>query len=138
MTARFASPAVREKFAAYGRRQRARLMAMRDLIFEVAAATPGVGALEETLKWGQPSYLTPETRSGTTIRIDTHPEGGAALYVNCQTDLVETFREHYPQLSYEGVRAVVFGADAPLPEAPLRHIIALTLTYHQRKKAPPG
>jgi hypothetical protein len=75
VSVRFASPAVNEKFAAYGRLQRARLMALRDIIFEVAAATSGVGRLEETLKLGQPSYLTPETKSGTTLRFDAHPEG---------------------------------------------------------------
>jgi hypothetical protein len=47
---------------------------------------------------------------------------------------VETFKAHYPALSYEGVRAVVFPPDEALPEAPLRHIVALALTYHTRKK----
>lgn len=130
----FASPAVAEKFAAYLPVVRQRLMKMRETIFDVAARTNGVGAIEETLKWGQPSYLTPVTKSGTTVRIDAHPDGGAAIYVNCQTDLVDTFRSHYPALVYEGVRCVRFPADAPVPEEPLRHIIALTLTYHARKR----
>jgi hypothetical protein len=125
---------VKAKFGTYAGAQRRRLEAMRGLVFNVAKATPGVGAIEETLKWGQPSYLTPETKSGTTIRIDAHPAGGVAMYVNCQTDLVDTFRTHYPKLAYEGVRAVVFPPDKPLPERELRHIIALTLTYHARKR----
>lgn len=131
-----ASADVRQKFAAYPPLQRMRLLAVRALILEVAAATDGVGRIEETLKWGQPSYLTPETKSGTTIRIDAHPAGGAALYVNCQTDLVDTYRTHYPALTYEGTRAVVIAPDAPLPDKPLRHIVALALTYHARKKRP--
>ncbi len=97
-TPTFGSAAVKAKFATYAGTQRQQLMALRDVIFEVAWATPGVGKLEETLKWGQPSYLTPETNSGSTIRIDAHPGGGAALYVNCQTNLVETFKAHYPKL----------------------------------------
>jgi len=40
------------------------------MIFDVAKKTPGVGKLEEDLRWGQPSYLTLETGSGSTIRID--------------------------------------------------------------------
>jgi len=40
------------------------------LIFQTGKGHQGVGALQETLKWGQPSYLTPETkaaaRSGST------------------------------------------------------------------------
>jgi hypothetical protein len=42
-------------------------------------ATPGVGALHETLKWGQPAYLTPETRSGTTLRLGVPKSGGYAI-----------------------------------------------------------
>jgi hypothetical protein len=126
--------AVAAKFQAQAPAQRAQLLALRQLILDVAAATEGVGRIEETLKWGQASYLTPETGSGTTIRIDAHPEGGAAIYVNCQTNLVETFRGHYPQLTYEGVRAVILPAGTRLPEQSLRHIIALALTYHARKK----
>lgn len=130
----FASPAVRERFAGYPEGERQRLLAMRETILDVAAGTDGVGPVEETLKWGQPSYLPSATKSGTTLRIDAHPAGGAAIYVNCQTDLVEAFRSHYPALLYEGVRCVRFPAEAPLPEAELRHIIALTLTYHARKR----
>lgn len=134
----FAGPAISEKYAAYGQRQRVRLLALRSMIYEVAAVTPGVGKLEETLKWGQPSFLTTETKSGTTIRIDAHRGGGAAIYVNCQTSLVDTFGALYPDLIYEGTRAVVLAPDQPLPEAALRHVIALALTYHARKKRSHG
>lgn len=127
------NPEVAAKFAAYPAMTRERLLALRTLVLEVAAETPGVGRIEETLKWGQPSYLTPETGSGTTVRIDAHPAGGVALFVHCQTKLVETFRGLYPVLDYEGERAVVLG-DGPVDEAALRHCVALALTYHRRKK----
>ena len=130
----FVNPAVQERFAGYSEAARQRLLEMRETILAVAAATAGVGPIEETLKWGQPSYLTQATKSGSTVRIDAHPDGGTAIYVNCQTDLVETFRSHYPALVYEGARCVHFPAELPLPDAPLRHIIALTLTYHARKR----
>jgi len=57
---------------------------------------------------GQPSYLTAESKSGSTIRIDqVKAEAGQyAVYFHCQTDLVETFRELYPELSYSGNRAI--------------------------------
>jgi hypothetical protein len=64
------NPAVEAAFDAYSKPVKAKLLALRRLIFDTAKATKGVGALEETLKWGQPSYLTPETKSGSTIRID--------------------------------------------------------------------
>src|SRR5690349_4772846 len=134
----FANPAVAAVFAGYPKRTQAKLLALRKLILETAAKTPGVGALDETLKWGQPSYLTAETGSGSTIRIDrVKPETGEtreryALYVHCQTTLVSTFRQLYrDELSFGGNRSILLDADRPLPKAALRHCIALALTYHR-------
>ena len=129
-------PAVEAVFGAYPKPVKAKLLALRRLIFDTAKATKGVGALEETLKWGQPSYLTPETKSGSTIRIDqVKPEAGqVAVYFHCQTNLVETFRELYPELSYSGNRAILLDAGNKLPEAELRHCVALALTYHLGKR----
>lgn len=62
--------AVDTVFNAYPKPVKARLLALRRLIIDTARTTKGVGALQETLKWGQPSYLTAETKSGSTIRID--------------------------------------------------------------------
>ena len=94
------------------------------------------GALEEALKWGQPSYLTTESKSGSTIRIDQvkAAAGQYAVYFHCQTDLVETFRERYPELRYGGNRSILLDASDKLPEAALRHCVALALTYHLRKR----
>jgi hypothetical protein len=81
----FSDPAVDAVFAAYPKPLRTKLLALRRLIFDTAAATKGVGALQETLKWGQPSYLTPQTKSGSTIRIDRVKSGNqVALYFHCQ------------------------------------------------------
>ena len=115
---------------------RAKLLALRRLIFDTAKATKGVGAIEEALKWGQPSYLTTETGSGSTVRIDRvkSDENQIAVFFHCQTDLVETFRDLYPELSYSGNRAILLDADKKLPEAELRHCVGLALTYHLRKR----
>ncbi len=123
-------------FAAYPKPVKARLLALRRLIFDTAKATSGVGALEETLKWGQPSYLTPETGSGSTVRIDQMKPASDqyAVYFHCQTNLVETFREIYPELNYSGNRAILLDAADKLPEAELRHCVALALTYHLGKR----
>lgn len=133
----FDDPAVKAVFEASPPPVREQLLRLRALILETAAATPGVGRIAETLKWGQPSYLTPETRSGTTIRIDAVKDapGQVALYVHCQTSLVERFRELYPDdLTCEGNRAVLLDVARPLPTEPLRHCIALALTYHRGKR----
>ena len=134
--ARRANPAVEAAFGAYPGRVRARLLALRRLILDTARATEGVGTLEETLKWGQPSYLTAETRSGSTIRIDqVKPAADQyAVYFHCQTNLVETFRELYPELHYGGNRSILLNAEEKLPEVSLRHCVALALTYHLRKR----
>jgi hypothetical protein len=133
----FADPAVGAVFSAYPKTLRAKLLALRRLILETASATQGVGELEETLKWGQPSYLTTETESGSTIRIG-EVKGGTdqyAMFVHCQTDLVATFREIYPkELTYGGNRSIVFNADDDVPEEALRHCVALALTYHLNKR----
>jgi hypothetical protein len=87
------NPAVDAVFRSYPKPIKSKLPALRRLIFNTARNTEGVGALEETLKWGQPSYLTPETKSGSTIRIDRVKSSASqyAVYFHCQTDLVETF-----------------------------------------------
>jgi hypothetical protein len=131
------SSTVEATFDTYPNPVKAKLLALRRLIFDTAKATKGVGALEEALKWGQPSYLTPETNSGSTVRIDQvkSSPGQYAVYFHCQTDLVETFRELYPELNYSGNRAILLDTAKKLPEAELRHCVALALTYHLRKRA---
>jgi len=133
----FADPSVAAAFAASPPAIRARLLALRRLILDTAANTEGVGPLHETLKWGQPSYLTAQSKSGSTVRIgqDVSDSAGCALFFHCQTDLVETFRRIYPtELRFGGNRSILLAVDDALPEAALRHCVALALTYHQRKR----
>jgi Domain of unknown function (DU1801) len=128
-------PAVVAVLDAYPAPIRRKLLALRKLILDTARKTDGVGPLEEALKWGQVSYLTTTSRSGSTIRIDRvkQAENQVAVFFHCQTNLVETFRELYPELGYSGNRAILLDAGAKLPEAALRHCVALALTYHKRK-----
>ena len=119
---------------AYPPALRQRLMRLRSLIQETAAATDGVGPLEETLKWGEVSYLTSASGSGTTVRIGRDKASGRpAIYVNCKTDLLSRYRTLYPDaFDYDGERGVVLD-DTP-DETALKHVIALALTYHAGKK----
>src|SRR5512139_1220963 len=127
----FDDPRVVLLFKAYPPALRSRLMALRELVFDTADRTAGVGRLTETLKWGQPSYLTEETGSGTTVRIDRlKGDDGYAIYFHCQSGLVGQFRELYPDIfTYEGERAMRFLAKDRLPVRELRHCIALALTH---------
>ena len=132
-----ADPAVDAVFDTYPKPVKTKLLALRRLIFDTAKTTKGVGALEETLKWGQPSYLTPETKSGSTIRIDRVKSSADryAVYFHCQTDLVATFRELYPnEFTYGGNRSIILDAGEKIAEPALRHCVALALTYHLNKR----
>lgn len=124
-------------FNNYPSKVRNKLLALRRLILDVAASTPGVGKLTETLKWNQPSYVTEQSRSGSLIRIDrvkNDPEK-YAIYFHCQTTLVEEFKKMFEDdLNFVGNRCIVFDLNEPIPEKQLRHCIEQALTYHRRKK----
>lgn len=109
------------------------------MIFEVAADTQGVGPVTETLKWGEPAYLTEKSKSGTTIRLGASKAqtGTCALFFNCNTSLVEMFRQQFPQdFGFEGNRALVLAMSVPLPETALALCLKSALTYHLNKRSP--
>lgn len=123
-------------FSAFPERVRARLLEVRNLIFETAAASESVGPLTETLKWGEPAYLTVATRSGTTIRLGwvRSSERKCAVLFNCRTTLVDDFREQFPDVFvYEKNRAILLDANKPLPRVPLSTCLGMALTYHRRR-----
>jgi len=124
---------VEQKFQSYPNNIRQKMLSLRKLIYEVAENTAGVGELKETLKWGEPSYLTSKTKSGTTIRIDWKQKNPDqyALYVNCKTSLVAEFKTMFStKLKYEGNRAIIFSIKEVLPKEELRICIAMALRYH--------
>jgi len=127
---------VADVFAGYPKNIHSRIMLLRELILETAAETEGVEAVEETLKWGEPSYLT---KGGSTIRVawkDGQPPQ-TAIYFHCKTKLVDTFRELYRDtFNFEGNRAIVFNEDDEIPVAELKHCISLSLTYKHIRHLP--
>lgn len=122
-------------FEAYPDIVRQKLMFLRQLIFDTAKEIVEFDVLEETLKWGEPSYLT-KPKTGSTIRIDWKQKtpDQYAMYFHCKTTLVDTFKEIYGEkFSYEGNRAIIFNINDDIPIEELKHCIALSLSYHQRK-----
>lgn len=131
------APDVADVFNAYPTKHRKNLMTVRQLIFDVADSIEGVGPIEETLKWGEPAYLTSKSKSGTTIRIDWKPKNpdNYAMYVSCQTSLVERYRQCFPKtFTFDGNRGILFNTGAPIPIEPLSKCIAAALTYHREKR----
>jgi hypothetical protein len=116
---------------------RTRVLQLRNLVLAEADAL-GIAPVEETLKWGQPSYVPGP--AGTTIRLGADEgTGGAKLFVHCQTSLVNEWRStHGARLSYEGNRAVLINPEGPLPSDELSMCIGSALTYHSNKRAQHG
>lgn len=65
---------VQNMFKSYPVEYREPLLKIRKLIYSVASKNPEVGELEESLKWGQPTYSTVKTKSGSPIRLDRFEE----------------------------------------------------------------
>ena len=134
----FENSAVAKVFESYPPHMRRNLMALRKLILETAASIEGVGKIEETLKWGEPAYVTSQSKSGSTVRIDWKKSAPSqyAMYFHCQTNLVETFRTLFPNdFKFEGNRAIVFQEGDIVPTDSLAYCIAAALTYHRSKKS---
>jgi hypothetical protein len=113
------------------------LMELRQLILETARETNGVGPIEEALRWGQHSFQTVDSGSGSTIRIDAlrGNSSSCAMYFHCQSGLIASFRERYPKkMKYVGKRSIEFIVGEALPYDELKHCISLALTHHLRKK----
>jgi hypothetical protein len=127
---------VAKAFKNYPKPVREKLLFLRQLVLETASQTDDVSPVEETLKWGEPSYVT---KSGSTVRMDwkkARPHE-YALYFHCQTRLVDTFKELYSdEFRFEGNRAIVFHESDHIPIDELKHCILMALTYHRRKHLP--
>lgn len=113
-----------------------RLNELRDLIIETAGEIEGIEELEESLKWGEPSF---SCKKGSTIRMDwksKQPEQ-YAMYFICSTRLVDTFRMLYGNtFEYEKNRALVFQLEGEIPVNQLKECIKMALRYHELKDKP--
>jgi hypothetical protein len=127
--------AIADALSRHPERVRARLLEIRQLIFTVAAEIEDVGPLTETLKWGEPAYLTEASGSGSTIRLGATRQwpGDCAVLFNCKTSLVDLFRTTFPsEFRFDGNRAVVVPIDQALPHVPLMFCLKTALTYQRR------
>lgn len=126
--------AVAEVFGAFPEPVRLRFLDVRRLLFETAT-TEGVGPLTETLRWGEPAYLS---QGGSTVRLGLHRASGtAAVLFQCRTTLIANFRERFAErLRFDGNRAILLEPEAALPEPELAACLLQAFTYHARRRAP--
>ncbi|MEM7489361.1 MAG: DUF1801 domain-containing protein [Pseudomonadota bacterium] len=125
-------PEVAAAFEAFPVAVRPRLLDLRTRIFEIAAALPTVGPLEESLKWGQPAYRPVRPRTGTTIRLGVPRSGGYAIYTHCGSSVMADLRAVAgADLRFDGRRGLLFAAGETPPEAPVAMLIRAALTYHR-------
>ena len=115
-----------------------RLMQVRQLILKCASQDDAIGELTETLKWGEPAYLTAQTGSGSTIRLgfkDKLPDS-VAVYFNCQTTIVNEIQQRYPnKFKCENNRALLLPVNKPIPKKELSECLNIALKYHLNRKA---
>jgi Domain of unknown function (DU1801) len=133
----FRDPEVDRVFESFPPQVRRKLLALRELIFSVAASTQSVGEIDESLKWGEPTYSTLQSKTGSPVRIGWKKARPTqyAMYFNCQTTLVETFRTLFPnEFRFEGNRAIVFDVSEAVPIDSLSLCISAALTYHRGKR----
>jgi len=125
-----------KKFDNYPPKVRKKIEKLRKLIIEVAKDVEHINHLEETLKWGEPSYLA---KKGSTLRMDWKAKkpDQYAMYFKCTSQLVPTFQSVFGELfTYEGKRAIVFQMNEKIPVVELKKCIQATLTYHKVKHLP--
>ncbi|MDF1668488.1 MAG: DUF1801 domain-containing protein [Roseovarius sp.] len=104
---------------------------LRRLILQTAKATPEVGPVEETLRWGQPAYLT---RKGSTLRIGPHRDASFALFAHCQSTIIASYAQAFPSWDQiDGNRAVLFDSPNQIEPQRLSHLIRHALSYHVTK-----
>lgn len=130
------NPKVKIVFDNYPKSVRNKMLRLRKLVIEAAKETDGVTTIEETLKWGEPSYLT---KYGSTIRMDWKSKSPRqyAVYFKCTSKLVETFKMVFDdRFQYEGNRAIIFQLKDKIPVNELKSCIKAALTYHKVKHLP--
>lgn len=130
------NPKVNDVFNSYPKSVKKQMSYLRELVLNTASKIGGLEKLEETLKWGEPSYLA---KHGSTIRIDWKAKTPEqyAIYFKCTSKLVPTFKTIYKDtFIFEGNRAIIFKLNDKIPEEELKHCISLALTYHKIKQLP--
>ncbi|WP_347373889.1 DUF1801 domain-containing protein [Aequorivita sp. Q41] len=129
-------PRVESVFNSYPDTVKKQMRYLRKLVIDTASEIAMLEKMEETLKWGEPSYVT---KHGSTLRMDWKEKtpNQYALYFKCTSKLVPSFKKLFKdKFNFEKDRAIVFELNDEVPEAELKQCITMALTYHKVKKLP--
>jgi len=136
MQAHIENASVEQAYLAMPEPFQAPALQLRQLIMTTAGQLEATGGIQETLKWGQPSYVPLKARVGSPVRVAVHDEKHLGLYFNCNTTLVETFRSLFDtDLQYSKNRAVLFDITQPLPQELIGQCVRMALYYHRERRS---
>lgn len=127
------SPEFKDKLLSYPDFVRDKMKFLRQLVLETAKEIPEITDLEETLKWGEPSFLA---KGGSTLRMDWKQKTANQyqMYFKCTSRLLKTFKLVFGDLfDYEKNRAIIFQLDQDVPVTELKKCIKAALLYHKVK-----
>ena len=131
MTPEITDTAIQNAFDAFPITARDGAKELRRLIFETSGEIPGVIVIDECLKWGQPSYVSP---IGSTLRIGAPKGGGFGLYAHCQSSIISQFAQTFgADFTIEGNRGVLFNTIDDIQPNKLKLLIEHALTYKKKK-----
>lgn len=101
-------------------------IALRHLIYDTAAQL-GQNPPQESLKWGQPSYVSTQ---GTPLRIAASKHGAFGLFAHCQSTVISEFAQIFGNdFAIQGNREVSFANVADIQPDKLKQLIVHALTY---------
>jgi len=119
----------------YPQQAQTRFLQIHQLMLDIAKQSD-LGVVEESIKWGEPSFVT---KQGSPVRIawkESSPEQIRIFFI-CTTRLVDTFRELYDDtLDLHENRAIHLQLKDPLPTPELGHCLQMAFNYHQVKHLP--
>lgn len=84
--------------------------------------------LEETVKWGQPSF---KALNGTPVRIGTPKSGGFGLFVSCSSTVIADYAATF-EGRFDGNRGVLFESVAEAESQPLEMLLMRAFRYHEK------
>ncbi len=125
------TPEIQTVFDQYDPAPKKGLLILRDLILQQAESLPQTKGVAEVLRWGQPSYITPNRKSASTLRIGLHKSASFAIFAHCQSKVISNYATRFPGWDrFDGNRAVLFEDVSQIEPFRLTTLIQDALTYH--------